>query len=148
MSGKPVIVINPNGLEYQALNDLNMSIDDIMEMLRQNGFYSLDQISYAIIETNGKLSIIPSTKNTPVTTNDLQIKTEEAKLPHIIIFDGKINTDELKKSNLTIMELNKIFSNLNIEDIKNIIVFTIDESGKIYYQLKGQKCQMINNIKI
>ena len=49
MSGKPIVVISANGIEYQALKDLNMSIDDLIEMLRQLNYYSFEQIQYAII---------------------------------------------------------------------------------------------------
>ena len=49
MSGRPVVVISPKGIEYQALKDLNMNIDDLLESIRQAGFYSFDQILYAII---------------------------------------------------------------------------------------------------
>ena len=82
LSGKPIIVISPNGIEYQSLKDLNMSIDDIMEMIRQNGYYSLDQIQYAIIETNGKISIISTPENSPVTSKDLKINTTTPHLGH------------------------------------------------------------------
>ena len=54
MSGKPVIVISAKGIEYQALKDLNLGIDDLLEMMRQAGYYSFDQVLYGIIDTNGK----------------------------------------------------------------------------------------------
>lgn len=144
LSGKPIIVISPNGIVYQSLKDLNMSIDDIMEMMRQNGYYSLDQILYAIIETNGKISIIPTSDNSPVTAKDLKIKNEEAKLPHILIFDGILNKDELKKSNLTSENLNKILNQINVANIKNLVVLTIDDNNKVYYQIKDKSSKIFS----
>lgn len=146
LSGKPIIVISPSGIEYQALKDLNMSLDDIMEMMRQNGFYSLDQIQYAIIETNGKISIIPTSNNAPLTAKDLKINTNEANLPHILVFDGVLNKDELIKSKLTMEKLNKLLSSQSISNLKNLVVFSIDDSGKVYYQIKGQNSKVIENI--
>lgn len=144
LSGKPIIVISPNGIVYQALKELNMSVDDIMEMTRQNGYYGLDQILYAIIETNGKISIIPTSDNSPVVAKDLQIKNSEANLPHILVFDGILNKDELKKSNLTTEKLNKILNFINVTNIKNLVVLTIDDSNKIYYQVKDKARKVVN----
>ena len=62
ISGSPVIVISPKGIEYDALKNLNMCLDDVIEMLRQANYYSFDQILYAIIETNGKLSVFQQQK--------------------------------------------------------------------------------------
>ena len=146
MSGKPIIVISPNGIEYQALKDLNMNIDDILEMMRQNNFYNLDQVLYAIIETNGKMSVIPTSANAPVTAQDLNIKNPPVYLPKIIVSDGKVIKEELKLLKLDLKKLNKILNHLKIDKIKNLILLTIDETGKIYYQLKGQKYQVIENI--
>lgn len=142
LSGKPIIVISPNGIVYQSLKDLNMSIDDIMEMMRQNGYYSLDQILYAIIETNGKISIIPTSDNSPVTAKDLKIENEEAKLPHILIFDGILNKDEVKKSNLTNEKLNKILNLIDVASVKDLVVLTIDDNNKIYYQIKNKSSKV------
>ena len=49
-----MVVISPKGIEYDALKNLNMNINDILEMMRQLGYYNLEQVLYAIIETNGK----------------------------------------------------------------------------------------------
>ena len=51
LSGKPVIVVNPNGIDYRALKNLNLSIDDIMEAIRGAGYFRLEQVQYAIMET-------------------------------------------------------------------------------------------------
>lgn len=146
MSGKPVIVISPNGIEYKALKDLNMNIDDIIEMMRQSNYYNLEQVLYAIIETNGKMSIIPTSANAPVTAQDLNLKTPPIKLSKVVISDGKIIKNQLKKLKLDFKKLNKILDYLKVDKIKDLILMTIDESGKIYYQLKGEKFIVIENI--
>ena len=146
MSGKPIVVISPNGIEYQALKDLNINIDDLIEMIRQNGYFSFEQILYAIIETNGKMSVIPTTKNSPITAQDLEISKQEANLPSIIINDGKIMKSQMKEQKLDIKKLNKIIKHLKINSIKDIIVLSLDEKGKIYCQKKGENFIIIENI--
>ena len=139
ISGSPVIVISPKGIEYDALKNLNMCLDDVIEMLRQANYYSFDQILYAIIETNGKLSVIPTTENTPATAKDVGANNPEAELPHIVVSDGKLIKSELKTLKITMKYFNEIINNLQIKSLKNLIVLTINESGKVYYQTKGSE---------
>ncbi len=146
ISGSPVMVISPNGIEYNALMKLNMNLDDLLESIRQNGYYSFDQILYAIIETNGKISIIPTSENAPATASDIGVNNPPAKLTHVLISSGKIIKDQLNALNLDEAKLNKILSYLKIDKIKNLIILSMDSDGKVYYQLKGQNFKLIKNI--
>ncbi len=145
MSGRPVVVVSPNGIEYKALKDLNMNIDDLLEGIRQCNYYSLDQVLYVIVETNGKLSVIPTSVNAPATAQDVQANNPEAQLPHVIVSDGKIIKEQMKELNINEQKLQQIFKKIKIEKLKDLIILSIDQSGKIYYQIKGQKYQVMEN---
>ena len=146
LSGRPVIVVSPNGIEYKAIQELNMNIDDLIEMMRQLNYYSFDQVLYAIIETNGKMSIIPSSSSAPATASDVGKGQDETSLPSVVIADGKIIKDELKKSKIDNKKLSSILKHLKITKQDEVIIMSIDESGKMYYQLKGQPYKLISNI--
>ncbi len=146
MSGTPVIVISPKGIEYDALKQLNMNIDDLLESIRQCNYYSFDQVLYAIIETNGKMSVIPVSANAPATAEDVKVQNPPASLPHVIVSDGKIIKDEMKQVPIDNKKLNKILKSLKIESIKQIIILSLTSEGKMYYQLKGKNYQIIENI--
>ena len=145
MCGKPIIIISPEGIEYQAMKDLNMSVDDLIEMLRQTGYYFFDQVQYAIIETNGKMSVIPTSENAPATAKDVSAKNPPAQLPHIIVSDGKTIKGELKNLKLSQKSFNNIINKLNAHNIKDILILSVDESGKIYYQIKNEQYKIIEN---
>ena len=146
ISGKPIVVISPKGLEYQAFKDLNINIDDITEMLRQNGYYSFEQILYAIIETNGKISIIPKSANAPATAQDVGVNNPPAKIPSIIISDGKMMKTQMKEVNVDSDKLNLILNHLNVKSVRDVIILSIDDDGKLYYQTKNDSCKTIENI--
>lgn len=146
VSGRPIVVISPNGLEYQAFKDLNINIDDITEMLRQNGYYSFEQILYAIIETNGKMSVIPKSNNAPATAEDVGANNPPAKIPSIIISDGKMMKTQMKEVNLDAEKLSKILEHFKINSIKNVIIMSLDADGKLFFQTKQEKAQTIENI--
>lgn len=146
MSGQPAIVISPKGIEYQTLKDLNMNMDDLLEMIRQCNYYSFDQVLYAIIETNGKMSVIPTSACAPATAEDVGKNNPPASLPHVVVSDGKLIKEELKAVSLDSKKLNKIIKHLNINSIKDIIILSINDAGKIYYQLKSENAKTIENI--
>ena len=150
MSGTPVIVISPNGIEYDALKQLNMNIDDLMESIRQCNYYSFDQVLYAIIETNGKMSVIPVSASAPATAQDVKVSNPPATLPHVVISDGKVIKDELKLIKLDQKKLNKILSFIKVENPKELIILSVDGDGKVYYQKKGEsyKTSMLEDMKI
>lgn len=145
MSGKPVVVISPEGIMYQALKDLNMNVDDLLESMRQCNYYSFDQVLYAIVETNGKISVIPTSANAPATAQDVGKQNPPAQIPHVMIADGKLIKDEIKSSQISNKQLSKILDKLKLT-MKNLLVFTIDDDGKVYYQIKGKPAQTIQDI--
>lgn len=149
ISGKPVIVVNPKGIDYQAIKNLNISVDDLFEAIRGCGFFSLDEVQYAIVETNGTVNVLPKKDSSPVTVGDLKetmpqenLKLEKLKeidettIPITLVAEGKINKNNLKLSKLNESKLQKIIKNAGGKHIKDILILTIDGNGKIYYQQK------------
>lgn len=127
-SGKSVVVINPNGIDYQSLNSLNMTISDLEEGLRTAGYFSFAEVKYAIIETNGKLSVKPYDENSTTTT-----------LPMTVISVGKVDKDYLYLSNFALDVLD--FIKRKGLYIMDLIVFSVDEEGNVYYQEKDKHFQ-------
>ena len=146
VSGQPVIVISPNGINYDALKKLNMNLHDLQEGLRQCNYFYFDQIQYAIIETNGKISVVPKSQYAPATAQDVNTEIEKAELPILIITDGKIMKDNLELVDITEDQLARLFITLNINKIKDVVVMSLDSGGKMYYQLKNQPYKVIDNI--
>ena len=133
--------------EYETLKSLNMNLDDLQEMLRGCNFYSFDQVAYAIIETNGKMSVIPTSENAPVTAQDLTINNPPPQLPSVVISDGKLIQNKMEEQNLDKNNIKLILSKLKIAKLKDIVVMSIDADDKMYYQKKGENFIVIENYK-
>jgi len=146
ISGQPIVVISPKGIEYQALKSLNITIDDLSEMLRQNGFYSFDLVHFAIIETNGKMSVIPKSANAPATAEDVKANNPEPQIPSILINDGKMMKSQMKEIKIDAKMLNKILDYLQVKSVCEVIILAIDENGKLFYQTKTSSAKTIDNI--
>lgn len=139
ISGKPVIIINPKGLDYKALKLLNISIDDVLAGLRSCGYFSISQVQYAIMETNGKITILPKAEFAPVTNSDLKTKPEENFIPITLINEGKFMEENLKIAHISKEEIEKIVKGQGLKRIKDVLILTIDQSGKAYFQpIKGE----------
>ncbi len=141
ISGRPAIVINPNGINYDELKALNMNVDDLIEMLRCSDIFNLDDVAYAIIETNGKLCVIKKAQLENVTREDIKLNPAPASLPINIIMDGR-----LMKENITLAGVNEEFikscvSKTDAKDFKEILLMTLDSNGSVYIQPKRKKAQ-------
>lgn len=138
ISGKPVIIISPNGIDYENLKKLNLNLNDVQESLRNLNYYNFDDIEYAIVETNGKITAIPKVATTPVTVEDLKLEKPENRLIVMLICDGKIIKENLALAkvdeNFLISQIKRIGEN----NIKNILVFTLDNDGNMYIQPKNK----------
>ena len=146
-SGKPVIVINQNGIDYKAVQKLNLSIEDIMESLRSAGYFSPDEVLFAIMETNGKISVLPKANNTPVTRQDLNFEGEENSVPIAIVSEGKLLNDNFEQIKVEKKQVMDFIASLNVK-IKNILILTLDNNGKVYFQEMHKRAQsMDTNLK-
>lgn len=139
VSGKPVIIISPKGIDYENLKKLNLNLNDVQESLRNLNYFNFDDIEYAIVETNGKITAIPKVATTPVTKEDLQIESPENRLFIILVSDGK-----LVKENMLLAKVDEAFILRQIKKagenkIKDILVFTLDNDGNMYIQAKNKQ---------
>lgn len=141
LSGKPVIVINPNGIDYRALKNLDISVDDIFEAIRGCGYFKIEQIQYAIMETNGKLSVLPKSQFAPVTAQDLQLQPEKSSIPINIINEGKIVKENLQIARLSEGDVAEILKKAGAKKVKQVLLLTVDKSGSVYLQKFNEKYQ-------
>ena len=137
LSGKPVILINPKGIDYKAMKKLNLTIDDIFAALREQGYFTLSQIQYAIVETNGKISVMAKSEFSPPTCQDLKVDVDESFIPITLICEGKILKENLALSNLSEEKVKEIVKKQTSSKIKDVLVLTIEQSGDGYIQLKS-----------
>ena len=129
ISGKPSIVINKLGVDIKELKRNNMGVSDLIDSMRSQGYFSLDDLDYAIFESNGKLSTLenPEYKNNTKTS-----------IPLLVIDDGKIDTKNASRFYLDKQKILQFF-NLTPQKLQRIEVLTIDGNGKVYYKEKNKK---------
>lgn len=138
-SGTPSILVNKGQIDITELRRQRFNINDLLEELRLQGYFNLSEVHYAVLETNGQLSIIPRSDLTPATKKDVNVECIQNELPIALILDGKINTKNLmsvKKDNAWLMkELRK--SSISSPD--DLFFAMLDTKNKFVYQYKDRK---------
>lgn len=129
ISGKPSLVLNKNGVDFTELRRNNMDVEDLIESMRSAGYYSLDDLDYAIFESNGKLSA----------KEKVDYDKRKTSLPVLLIGEGK-----LIRKNLSIIGrdkpwLEELLRKNGIKRIKGVGVMTVDGNGKVYLQKENEK---------
>ena len=97
LSPKPAILVHNGRADRQQMQKVRISMDELMCELRQNNVSDIDQVQYAILESNGKISVITKSACTPPTAEMLGISPEEPGIQHILFCDG-IYSDQTLRS--------------------------------------------------
>lgn len=134
--GTPSILIMNGQIDIEQLRGQRFNINDLMEELRLQGYYNLEDIEYAILETSGQLSIIPKTGLTQVTKVDMKISYTQDTIPITLIMDGKININNLNIAKKDLNWLNNKLKDNNILAAEDVFIALIDSQGKFYFQPK------------
>ncbi len=137
LSGAPTILIAKGVILEKEMERLRFNVDDLMEELRSNGYVNLSDIEYAIIESNGNLSILPKSNKRPVTPEDLNMSPAYEGLPYLLISDGVINRKELEDCGVTVEWLLEHLKEYDIFDTSDVFVATVDSAGKFFVQKKS-----------
>lgn len=125
--GKPMLVIEKGKVLQSEMKELRMSTEDLLESLRQKDVFDINEVKYAIIETNGVLSVMKKEKYETVQNKDLPIKQADESLKVVTVSDGEICYHSLKlckKNQKTIINILKK-ENLKLSDV---YIMICDES--------------------
>ena len=131
LSGSSAILIDKNKLDYKQLKKERISIEELLEELRTQGYFSLKDIQYAILETDGDLSIVPSP------SYDSSKTSEFKHLPLPVIIDGKTIKSNLNELNKDDSWISKLLKSNNIKSVKDILICIVDENDEVFIQRKN-----------
>ena len=136
LSGEPSILIYDGKINTKELKRLRFYISDLLEELRTNQYHNISDVQVAVLETNGKVSIIPKNKARTVTVEDMKVKNPANDgLPNIIASEGSFNENELKRAGLSEAKATKILKTHGVKDISEILLASMDATGDIFIQL-------------
>ena len=131
--GSPSILIENGHLRRQELTRLRINTDDLLEQLRAKNYANLEDVEYAILETNGQLSVIPKSQRRPVNPADLQLPTQYEGLPLNLIVDGRIVRESLTVAGLDENWLHVQLSRHGLAGPEDVFLASLDTEGHLYF---------------
>ncbi len=133
LSSSPSVVVAKGVIDIKAMKKARISIDELLCQIRQNGIYDLQEVDYAILEENGKMSIIPKSINRQPDRHDLGIQCKDSGVMHVLVSDKKPNTYTLNIIGKDKAWLERKVNKLGLS-FSDIFCMTIDDAGKIFIQ--------------
>jgi uncharacterized membrane protein YcaP (DUF421 family) len=137
ISGKPSILIERGTIIEDELRRIRYNINDLLEQLRLKNFSNVEDVSYAILETSGQLSVIPKEEKKPVTLKDMNLKAKTGHLPVTVIIDGRIISDNLYKIGLSNNWLADQLRKNSIKSSEDVFFAYLNPERKFIYQLRS-----------
>jgi uncharacterized membrane protein YcaP (DUF421 family) len=138
IDGEPTIVIKKGKINERALNKLKLNIDDLNMLLREKNIFSITEVYYALLETNGKLSVLKNEPEKQVTKKEINIYEENPDfIPTKIIVDGQLIRKNLKELNLSESWIKRELKNKGIDKYKEILYAEVLPNKSIYIKKKS-----------
>ena len=130
--GSPTVIIRDGKILQQNMAENRLTVDELYEQLRSQGYSDLCAVKYAILETNGQLSILPYTRESPLTPQDARLDVaDRATLPVLLINDGHVLSENLSLLGHDTQWLSAQLRRHQLTSPKDVFILTIDEAGTV-----------------
>lgn len=139
LNGTPSILIERGRIIEAELVRNRYNLNDLLEELRIKNVPNIADVEFAVLETNGQVSVLPKSLKRPTTPEDFNISPSYEGLPTALIMDGKINRENLQKVNKDLQWLMAELKKQNLNRIEEALLVSLDTSGNVFVQAKMQK---------
>lgn len=130
--GTPTVLVRQGVIQQQAMRENRYTLDELLEELREQGYSSLSDVKYAVLENSGELSILPWTRRAPVTPEQLGLAAEEdTTLPTILINDGRVLRKNLVFCGKDENWLKKTLQKEGVSSPSAVFLLTVDEKDTV-----------------
>ena len=132
LCGKPVILIENGNILQGNLRKTRITLDELTGHLREKDVLDIRAVQYAILETNGNLSVFPYPKEQPASARDAGIKVRQQFLPITLISDGELMEENLKKANKDRRWLEQILQQ-HSATVEETWLLSVDKSNHVTF---------------
>ena len=132
LCGKPVILIDNGKILQENLRATRVTLDELASHLRQKDVMDLKAVQYAILETDGNLSVFPYAKEAPPAARDMGVRVRDNDLPVTIIEDGYFSKENLIKAHRDQKWMDRVLEE-HRTDVKSTFLLTVDGKGHVIW---------------
>lgn len=127
-----VILIENGQLKKKNLSDNHVTLDNLMGQLRLKEAYSISEVSLAVLEPTGKINVMKKAYALPLTRKQMNLPFKNAGLPTVLVYDGKIETENLKNIGLDEQWLNNKMKEKGFLHVKDVFLALLENDGTVY----------------
>lgn len=132
VNGKAITLYHNGSIYNENLQKAKMDVDEFLVECRVNGYFDLSQIQTAILEPNGKISILPVSATRPATPQDLGIEPSQEEIFANVIVDGHILEHNLKHAGKDRNWLDQQLEGQNIKKLSDVFLAVCDKQGNFH----------------
>jgi len=136
--GKPAILVRNGRMLEKNMRKEMCTINELLEQLRLQNVQNVNDVEYAVLETNGQLSVILKSQKRPVTPEDLNIDTKYEGYTIDLIIDGRLMDRTMKSMNISREWLDQQLREKGVTDYRMVFYASVDSSGNLFVQKKGE----------
>lgn len=138
LNGSPTILVQNGKIIENNLRKTHINIDELLEECRLKNAFNLSEVEFAILETNGQVSVQMKPPNLPLTPQDMEMQTEYKGLCANVIVDGRILSENLDIINKDKNWLKALLEKQGITDLSDIMLAFVDNSEKLHVYKKSE----------
>ena len=132
MCGRPSVVIQNGAVDQREMAKNRLTVDELLEELRVQGYTDLAAVKYAVLETNGQLSVLPYASQKPPTAQQLKVSVDEGGLPRVVVSDGRLLEHNLKLLGHDRPWLERQLAQRGCRELSQVFLMLVDETGAVY----------------
>ena len=134
--GRPNFIIERGRIAQQAMHRNRFTLDELTQELRNQGILDIASVEYAVLETNGRLNIILTPEQQPVTAAQMGVTPDDTGYFSILINNGRILRDNLKRMGRDERWLQKQLQQHGAQSVQDVYLLMLNDAGQIYFAAK------------
>lgn len=138
LTGTSKFLIYKGNFVEHNMKMARFDVNDILRELRSQGYFNVAEVEYAMLESNGKISVLPKSTSRPANSQEVGLDLPVAGITADVIIDGKIMEENLAQQNV---DKNWIMSELKkqgIDNVKDILLANLNDNMELSVYFKGQ----------
>lgn len=139
LNSEPVVMVQNGKIVEGNLDTTRLTLNELMMKLREKNVFNMNDVEFAILETDGKLSVLPKSQKQPLTPGDMGISTSYKGLTKDLIIDGNIMYENLADIKLDEEWLKGQLEKKDIKNVDEVFYAGLDTLGNLYVSTRSDE---------
>lgn len=138
LCGRPSVVVRNGVMDQREMARNRLTVDELLEELRVQGYTDLAAVKYVVLETNGQVSVLPFANQKPPTARQMKVAVEEGGLPRVVVSDGRLLERNLKALGHDRVWLDGQLRQRGYGELSQVFLMLVDEKDGVYLARKEE----------